>query len=190
MVARVASGGRHGMRVATTAGELGEAAQLLVAFNTEYDDPAPAPQWLAEHLGRLVEGGDTSVLTIDEPGTATGDGPGPAVGVAVLRFRVSTWSADLEAYLAEFYVQPGLRGRGIGTVFLDEVIEHARSRGATYLDLNTSEDDEAARHLYEKRGFDCHEGDGEGPLALYYELDLGAPDPVPAPRRAHGGMAD
>lgn len=109
--------------------------------------------------------GDTSVLLVEDDG-------GSARGVAVLRFRISTWSADTEAYLAEFYVQPGSRGRGIGTAFLDDVIEHARRRGATYLDLNTSEDDEAARHVYEKRGFDCHEGRGSGPRALYHELEL------------------
>ncbi|QII03995.1 GNAT family N-acetyltransferase [Rhodococcoides fascians A25f] len=139
-----------------------EAANLLVDFNREYDDPAPEPQWLAAHLNRLVTSGDTSVLTF---GT-------PAIGVAVLRFRIGTMSADPEAYLAEFYIQPALRGKGYGTTFLDDVIEHARGRGATYMDLNTSEDDEAARHVYEKRGFDCHEGHGEGPKALYYELEL------------------
>lgn len=95
-----------------------EAANLLVDFNREYDDPAPEPQWLAAHLNRLVTSGDTSVLTF---GT-------PAIGVAVLRFRIGTMSADPEAYLAEFYIQPALRGKGYGTTFLDDVIEHARGR--------------------------------------------------------------
>lgn len=139
-----------------------EAANLLVDFNREYDCPAPEPEWLADHLNGLVTSGDTSVLTI---GT-------PAFGVAVLRFRIGTLSSDLEAYLAEFYVQPVHRGKGYGTTFLDDVINHARGKGATYMDLNTSEDDEAARHVYEKRGFDCHEGRGDGPKALYYELEL------------------
>jgi len=152
-----------GATVAATSEEFAAAARLLVDFNTEYDDPAPDAAWLARHLADLAAGGDTSLLLTGRP----------AVGVAVLRFRTSTWGAETEAYLAEFYVQPAQRGRGIGTAFLDDVIEHARARGATYLDLNTSESDEAARHVYEKRGFDCHEGRGSGPLALYYELDLG-----------------
>ncbi|MCS5722165.1 GNAT family N-acetyltransferase [Herbiconiux sp. CPCC 203407] len=152
------------VRVVDDAGGFQDAARLLVDFNAEYGDPAPEAGWLAGHLGRLVASGDTSVLLVA--------GGGSARGVAVLRFRISTWSADTEAYLAEFSVQPGHRGRGIGTAFLEGVIEHARGRGATYLDLNTSEDDEAARHVYEKRGFDCHEGRGSGPRALYYELEL------------------
>ncbi|WP_406269274.1 GNAT family N-acetyltransferase [Nocardia sp. NBC_00881] len=144
------------------AGDLVAAAQLLVDFNREYDDPAPEPTWLAGHLSALIAGGDTSVLLVGEP----------AVGVAVLRFRTSTWSTAAEAYLAEFYVVPQLRGRGIGSAFLSVILDHARQRGATYIDLTTTDADHAARRVYEKHGFDCHEGRGQGPLSLYYELDL------------------
>lgn len=149
-------------RVVTNATGLTLAAQLLVDFNEEFDDPVPETPWLANRLISLVEEGNTSVLV-------TGD---PPVGIAVLRFRPNLWKDGEEAYLAEFYVQPALRGQGIGTAFLDDIIDHARSRGATYMDLNTSEADHAARHVYEKRGFDCHEGRGRGPTALYYELNL------------------
>lgn len=48
----------------------------------------------------------------------------------------------------------------------------AREQGADYMDLGTSEDDTAARALYESLGFDNHEGRGSGPRALYYERDL------------------
>ena len=120
------------------------------------------PRWQAGHLAQLVAGGDTSVLLTGEP----------PVGLAILRFRTATWAAETEAYLAELYVAPSHRGRGIGRAFLTDVLEHARQRGATYIDLNTSEDDEAARHLYESFGFDCHEGRGAGPLAVYYERVL------------------
>ncbi len=141
---------------------LDEAAQMLVDFNREFDDPAPEPHWLAGHLRSLVDAGDTSVLTY---------GP-PTIGVAVLRFRVSTWSADQEAYLAEFYIRPAFRGNGHGTAFLDQIVDHARSRGATYMDLTTTASDEAARHVYEKRGFDCHEGKVDGATSFYYEMEL------------------
>ncbi|MEO7269201.1 MAG: GNAT family N-acetyltransferase [Knoellia sp.] len=147
---------------ASTDDEFRCAADLLVDFNTEYDDPSPEPAWLAGHLSDLVRNGDTSVLL-------TG---APPIGLAILRFRTATWAAEKEAYLAEFYVAPAHRGHGIGRQFLTEVLDHARERGAIYVDLNTSEDDEAARHLYESFGFDCHEGRGEGPLAIYYERDL------------------
>lgn len=149
------------VRRAHDAAGFAEAAELLVAFNTEYGDPAPPAEELGAHLARIC-GEDASVLLVGSP----------AAGVAVLRFRTQSWQPELEAYLAEFYVVPERRGEGIGTRFLDSVIEHARARGATYLDLNTSEDDEAARRVYERRGFDNHEGRGHGPRALYYELEL------------------
>lgn len=152
----------HATRVVGDAPGLAAAAQLLVDFNREYDEPTPTVSWLTARLTRLVADGDTSVLVAGEP----------PVGVAVLRLRAGLWDDGVEAYLAELYVQPGLRGRGIGGAFLDDVILHARSRGATYMDLTTTDQDRAARHVYESRGFDCHEGRKDGATSFYYELDL------------------
>lgn len=149
-------------RIATGAADLERAARLQVDFNTEYDEPAPPVGELAEHLARLTAQGDTTVMLIGEP----------AVGHGIVRFRLQTTANEVEAYLAELYVQPQLRGQGLGTLLLRAIIDDAKARGATYMDLGTSEDDVAARALYERFGFDCHEGRGSGPLALYYEKDL------------------
>ena len=51
-------------------------------------------------------------------------------------------------------------------------MEEARSRGADHIDLGTSEDDVAARGLYESAGFTNREGKPDGPVMLYYERDL------------------
>ncbi len=152
----------HPTRTVDDGPGLAAAARLLVDFNREYDEPAPTAAWLADRLARLVADGGTSVLLAGDP----------AVGVAVVRFRPGLWDDGLEAYLAELYVQPARRGQGIGRGFLDDVIAHARGRGATYMDLTTTTADEGARRLYERRGFDCHEGRGAGPTSLYYELNL------------------
>jgi ribosomal protein S18 acetylase RimI-like enzyme len=64
------------------------------------------------------------------------------------------------------------RGRGLGRALMVAAIETARARGATYMDLNTSEDDVAARGLYESLGFSNREGRPSGPVNYYYELDL------------------
>ncbi|MFW5474094.1 GNAT family N-acetyltransferase [Knoellia sp. CPCC 206450] len=149
-------------RLATRDDEFRSAAGLFADFQREYDEPVPDVDVMATHLSRLVAGGDTSVLLAGEP----------VVGLAIVRFRTATWADTTEAYLAELYVAPASRGRGLGRRFLTDVLDHCRARGATYADLNTSEDDEAARHLYESLGFDCHEGRGSGPLAVYYEKDL------------------
>ena len=147
---------------ATTWSDFLTAAGLQVDFDVEYDYPAPTVDELARHLRRLVESGDTTVMLIGVP----------AVGHGITRFRRQTTADELEAYLAELYVVPDRRGQGLGTVLLQAIIDEAKARGATYMDLGTSEDDTSARALYEKFGFDNHEGRGSGPRALYYEKEL------------------
>jgi hypothetical protein len=56
-------------------------------------------------------------------------------------------------------------------------MDHARERGAARIDLNTSEDDVAARALYESAGFTNREGGPDGPTMLYYERDLSRAGP-------------
>ena len=51
-------------------------------------------------------------------------------------------------------------------------MDYARARGADRIDLNTSEDDVAARALYERTGFTNREGSPDGPVMLYYEREL------------------
>jgi ribosomal protein S18 acetylase RimI-like enzyme len=136
-------------------------ADLLYAFNREYDDPTPPPDELAERVRELLAAGDTTILLAGEP----------ACAVAVLRFRLGIWSRGLECYLAELYVTPERRGQGIGRALMVEAMDLARAEGADHMDLGTGEDDAAARALYESLGFDNHERPG-GPLNYFYERDL------------------
>jgi ribosomal protein S18 acetylase RimI-like enzyme len=136
--------------------------RLLYDFNTEFDEPTPDPGALAERIRRLLAGGDTIVLL---------GGAGPD-GLAVLRFRLSIWTEGLECYLAELYVVPSERGRGLGRALMESAMEVARREGADYMDLGTSEDDVAARALYESLGFSNREGKPDGPINYYYEREL------------------
>jgi len=136
--------------------------RLLDAFNREYDDPTPGPEKLAERLGELMANGDTAVLL-------AGSGP---EGLAVLRFRRSIWAQGDECYLAELYVVPERRGQGLGRALVLAAMELARDRGADYMDLNTGEQDLAARALYESLGFSRTEGKPDGPVNYYYEREL------------------
>jgi ribosomal protein S18 acetylase RimI-like enzyme len=134
--------------------------RLLHDFNREYGDPTPEPAELAGRI-RVLLATDTAVLL-------AGDGPD---GLAVLRFRQAIWSAALECYLAELYVVPDRRGRGLGRALMEAAIEAARAHGADHMDLGTGEDDVAARALYESVGFRNAERPG-GPVAYYYEREL------------------
>jgi ribosomal protein S18 acetylase RimI-like enzyme len=142
--------------------DAGVIGRLLDDFNVEFGDATPGGQALAERIAELIEDGDTHVLLIGDP---------PA-GLSVMRFRKSIWSSALECYLAELYIAPAHRGRGLGRALMEATIDFARSRGADYMDLGTAETDTAARALYESLGFDNHEGRPDGPVNYYYEREL------------------
>jgi ribosomal protein S18 acetylase RimI-like enzyme len=137
-------------------------ARMLHDFNSEYEDFTPGVELLTERIDETMRSGDITVLV-------AGDGP---EGFALLRFQPSFYTRGLEAYLAELYVVPGHRYKGIGRALLREVLDHCRERGATFIYLGTSTDDEAARALYESEGFTDREGDPDGSQMLFYEREL------------------
>lgn len=135
-------------------------ARLLADFNDEYGDARPSVQQLAARLRELMASGETAVALADDD-----------LGVAVLRLRPNLWSTAREAYLAELYIVPPRRGQGLGRALLSHTLDLAREVGADRIELGTSEDDVAARKLYEKSGFTRFEGAG-GPLMFVYEQDF------------------
>lgn len=143
---------------------LAAAARLLRDFNEEYDEPAPAPEELAEILGRRCADGHATVLLAR-------DDAGEPVGVAAVRLQPSLWSEALEAYLAELYVVPARRGQGFGRELLTAVLSTSRAAGADYAFVITSEDDRLAQRAYEAAGFRRTEGPN-GPIMLAYEREL------------------
>jgi ribosomal protein S18 acetylase RimI-like enzyme len=157
----VEEGGAVGVRRAnaTDADAIG---RLLHDFNREFDDPTPEPAWLAERVRRLIAEDELAVLLV-------GQGPD---GLAALRFRPAIWSEGLECYLAELYVVPERRGRGLGRALMEAAIELARRAGADTMDLGTAEDDRAARALYESMGFDNRGGKPAAPVNYFYEREL------------------
>lgn len=110
-------------------------------------------------MRRLIAGGETVVLLI---------GAGPA-GLVVLRYRPAIWTDALECWLAELYVVPSQRRRGLGRALLDAAIADARQRGADRLELAASDDNSPARALYESRGFTNR---SDSSTNHFYELAL------------------
>ncbi len=141
--------------------DLGAVGRLLHDFNREFGEPTPPPAVLADRIGQLLGDGDTSVLV---------SGPGPD-GLVVLRFRGAIWSSGQECYVAELYVVPTRRGRGIGRALMEAAIGEARERGAATMEIGVDEPDLAARGLYESLGFSNRAG-GDGPIMYVYEREL------------------
>jgi GNAT superfamily N-acetyltransferase len=145
-----------------TAADARRVGHLLHDFNTEYHQYTPGPEFLAGRMRELFEAGEITVLLAGENGH----------GLALLRFRPSLWSEKVDCYLEELYVVPGLRGRGMGRALMEAAIRVARERGAGDMHLGTSEDDRAARALYESLGFVNREGGPDGPVEYFYEREL------------------
>ena len=136
--------------------------RLLDDFNREFDEPTPGPDAVADRVHELLAAGEIFVLL-------GGDEP---CGVAVLRFLPALWTTALDCYLEELYVAPDRRGRGLGRALMNAALELAREKGADQIVLGTSEDDVAARALYESLGFSNREGKPDGPLSFFYERAL------------------
>jgi ribosomal protein S18 acetylase RimI-like enzyme len=151
----------HDVRIANR-DDAAAIGRLLYDFNTEFDEPTPPATVLAERLSELIDSGDTLVVL-------GGDGPD---GLAVLRFRAAIWSSGLECYLAELYVVPASRGRGLGRAIMEAALREARAGGADTMDIGVDEPDLAARRLYESLGFTNRAGGAGGPLMYVYERDL------------------
>lgn len=145
-----------------TPGDAPQVARLLSDFQEEYDEPSPATEALEERYEELIRNKAMIVLLV-------GDGPD---GFAQLRFRPWVYSAGLHSYLEELYVVPDLRGNGLGRALLESAMETARGEGAEQMELGTSEDDKAARKLYESAGFINREGGPDGPVMFFYEREL------------------
>ncbi|HEX3293123.1 MAG TPA: GNAT family N-acetyltransferase [Solirubrobacterales bacterium] len=145
-----------------TPGDAPQVARLLHDFQREYDEPSPGVEALEERYEELIRNKEMIVLL-------GGDGPD---GFAQLRFRPWVYSAGLHSYLEELYVVPDLRGNGLGRALLEAAMETARTEGAEQMELGTSEDDVAARKLYESSGFINREGGPDGPVMFFYEREL------------------
>jgi ribosomal protein S18 acetylase RimI-like enzyme len=136
--------------------------RMLHDLNTEFGEPAAAPELLAERVLELQSRRNFVVLL-------AGTGPD---GLAVLRFRPSIWTAAQECYLAELYVRPARRRDGLGRALVLEAMSVARAKGAERIDLASAEDDTAARALYESLGFTNRSGAADGPVSYLYERVL------------------
>jgi GNAT superfamily N-acetyltransferase len=144
-------------RVATVP-ESHDVAELLDAFNHEFDTPTPGPTVLAARLERLLADGNVIALLAGAP----------AIGVALMTMRPNVWYDGPVALLDELYVAPALRGRGVGSVLLRSAETVARERGAELMEVNVDGQDTDARRFYERHGYANSEPEQDQPLLYYY----------------------
>ncbi|MBC6493567.1 GNAT family N-acetyltransferase [Microbacterium sp. 4-7] len=140
-------------------------AELLHAFNTEFDTETPGAEVIAERLRTLLGGTSTFAVL----------GGDPAVGLALVTLRPNVWSEGPVALLDEMYVEPAHRGGGVGGAVLRHMVEICRELGVAAIEINVDESDAAAMRYYERHGFSGVDPDsGERAFYFYRSLEVGA----------------
>ncbi|HEV3354420.1 MAG TPA: GNAT family N-acetyltransferase [Acidimicrobiales bacterium] len=120
-----------------------EIAQLLHDFNSEFGEPTPDVAVLAARLRGLLSRDATFAIIAGEP----------AVGLALVTLRSNVWYEGRVALLDEMYVVPQLRGRGIGSAIIQQLMATARGSGIDLIEINVDEGDTDAQRFYERHGF-------------------------------------
>lgn len=83
-------------------------------------------------------------------GARTGGADAPLDGLAHLIRHPTGWSTRPLLYLQDLFVDPGLRGRGIGRLLIEAATEEARRLGCLRLYWLTHETNAEARALYDR----------------------------------------
>jgi GNAT superfamily N-acetyltransferase len=130
--------------VAVQPGDIGEIIRLHgVTYNTERGWDHTFEAYVAEPIGRFIIEFDPARdrIWIARRGEEI-------VGCVAIKGE-----ADGSAQLRWFLVHPTTRGSGLGRKLLSQAIDFARSSGAREVFLWTTDDLDAARHLYTQAGF-------------------------------------
>ena len=130
-----------------TVDDAADVARLLIAFRDHNGYDWPPDSVFTDGVQQLLSDADTEFLLAapaeDEP---------PA-GVAQLRFRWGIWRNGGDCLVEDVFVEQGARGTGAGRALMDLASERARERGCTRMELDASEENEAALALYRSFGF-------------------------------------
>ena len=77
---------------------------------------------------------------------------GDVVGIANSILHPTTWSLNQFCYLNDLFVDPSIRGKGIGKLLIDDLIAKAEANGWARVYWSTKEDNSVARRLYDRYG--------------------------------------
>lgn len=146
----------------------GPLARIDRATWTWLTSPAPPPPAGQPFFGAGTRPEDVLVAELD----------GAVAGYARVGHPTSLAASRHVLMVTGVAVDPGLQGLGVGRALMDGVHVEARRRGARKLSLRVLADNEAARRLYERAGYEV-----EGVLRGEFHLDGRDVDDVLMARR-------
>jgi len=89
-----------------------------------------------------------------------------AVGMCLFSTTFSGWRGASGLFISDLFIEPELRGQGLGLRLLAAVCQQARQIGCNYLRLDVDPQNQPARAFYRKQGFTEHQGE----MPLFLEL--------------------
>jgi ribosomal protein S18 acetylase RimI-like enzyme len=105
------------------------------------------PEGYASFIGTQLEDPDKAVLVAEDKGDVIGYGYAVVEGYDYMALRGPA------GILHDIIVDPEHRGRGVGRLLIDAVLDFFRSRGMPRVVLVTAEQNEAAQRLFARMGF-------------------------------------
>jgi ribosomal protein S18 acetylase RimI-like enzyme len=154
-------------RLVFTADDTAAAADLLHAFNLEFEAPTPGPDAITTRLAALLGDQTTFALVISPPDS------GEVVGIALVTLRTNVWYQGWVGLLDELYVTPEHRNHGLGTSLLRAAEAELVARGGEVLEIGVDGEDVDAQRFYERHGYVDHDEWSDQPSKMYFrELRL------------------
>jgi len=74
---------------------------------------------------------------------------GELVGFAHYSYSLSTWEVNPDLYLEDLYVDPSVRGKGVGRALITALDDIAIAKGSRMVYWQTHDDNATARRLYD-----------------------------------------
>jgi GNAT superfamily N-acetyltransferase len=74
---------------------------------------------------------------------------GCIAGFSISVLHESSWTSSPSCYLEDLFVDPNVRGAGVGRALVQDLIDLGRARGWARLYWHTQADNERARRLYD-----------------------------------------
>ena len=123
--------------------------ELLVALTLEEQTHFDHPQETAEEVAHRLR--VSPVFTGENHYVVARDEAGQPLGLCWVTFFDP--GNGLEAEIAELYVRPDARARGVATRLVSAAMDVIRARGVTFASVWTRGDNEAALAVYRAAGF-------------------------------------
>lgn len=123
--------------------ELCELLKLLFSQEAEFVPDAEAQ---TRGLARIINHPEIGVIIVARQ-------QGKIAGMVNLLYTVSTALGERVGLLEDMVVCPEERGSGLGSLLLEQAVEHARLNACKRITLLTDRDNVSAQRFYQKHGF-------------------------------------